>query len=86
MRGHDQGDTDMKRLAIGFVAGLVIGTPAVAQAGEGWKTWKGLQTGEVIVCKKEKGHPAYEPDRHVSKKGTPYVTVWCNGKNIGRKG
>lgn len=75
----------MKKLTVGFIAGLMIGMPVTGHAADSWKKWRGLQTGEVIVCKKEKGHAAYEPDNKVSKKGTKYVTVWCNGKNLGRR-
>lgn len=75
----------MKKLAIGFLAGLMIGTPTVSHAATGeWKIWKGLQTGEVIVCKKERGVLAIEKDIH--RKGKKTIAVaHCNTKNLGRR-
>lgn len=70
----------MKKMTIGFIAGLMIGMPVTGHAAQTWKKYKGLQTGEVIVCQKKKGTLAVEKDIHKIK-GKTYTVAWCNGKN-----
>lgn len=74
----------MRKVFIGVVAGLIIGTPAAHAAESGWKRYRGIQTGEAVVCEKVKGVPAIERDVHKIK-GKTHVVVWCNGKVWGKR-
>jgi len=78
----------MKRTITAAVAGVVAGAaltlPFSAQAHSAWRTWHGFQTGEVIVCPKTKGVPAYDWDRKRNQVVGPYVVVHCNGRTWGR--
>lgn len=69
-------------MAVGIVAGMTLGMP-VAHAASGWKLYHGIQTGELLVCKKSSG-PAIERDVHRIG-GKKYVVAHCTGKPWGRR-